>query len=1208
MSRLRNSSPQAPRARTPATAVLLLLALGLAPAAAGQAVTGRVTATGIAAMDAVRVELRAMPSPFERVRTWAPGQEEAPPLATARPLPDGGFRLVAPGPGMVRVVVRAPGRVAMQRNLGPLLADVELAAVELPAAGATRVRVVGPGAVPIAGARLIVGWGRGAVWAREMAGWRPVREPVFTDASGWAAVPIAAGEEEVVIEGGAPGWWGGTVRGAAADALDLVLAPGVPRRIEVRREGRPAAAALWVKAPDRPATVTDEAGVTAVTLPDGEAAEVRVETADGWRGRYRVRVHAAPADAPADTPPHTPPDTPLRVTLQPPARVAGRVVGAEGGEPVAGALVWLLGEEGSAVVTAADGRFAYPLTGTEGVHVRAAAAGFERQHLELEPAEWPRGGDGLVLPLTPLGVVAGTVLDPAGRPLPGAAVRARVGWQREAGWSWDPADPAVESAEVDADGRFRIADLPSQAMLWLRAEAPDRPTVEVETRVGETDVRLVLGHGGSLRGRVRTADGGAVAGASAQLFAVGRGTARVGYDHGVRLGGLPAEVAEDGALRLDRAPAGTYELVVAVPGHQPLTVPGVEVADGVETDVGTLELRPEELLAGRVLDLEGSPIAGALLEVEQRHAESQSAIGHSGRRFEADDEGRFRVGGLGGDLPVTLIVRADGYLGSRLDLQLPLQEPLEVRLGRGGTVFGEVVDDTGRPLAGVALIARVEHPGQGRHVHPSASETAMATSDDDGRFELTAVPVGPVTIGVSPSGGGGRDEITVGTIDEGQRVGPLRIEVPRSGEVAGRVLRADSAPAAGAQVAAIREMPGGGSSSRSVTADALGRFRLTDLEAGPQTVVATLGFSGRAEREVEVAAGVHELELVLEPTTAVSGRIVAPDGSPVGRGRATLEREGSSVGLFVDDVGRFQLVGLDEGTYRLVAEVPGFGRGVHPEPVEVRRGQPVDGLVVRLSPGARVAGRVIGLTAADIPHLQVWSFPAAGGSSTPGLVRPDGGFEVRGLAAGSHLLQVHVRSTGQMEQLPIEVEDGALLDGVEVDLSGVTLTLTVSVLGRPLDERPWLLADGGPTGGGRRLGPGRFAFAGLEPGRYRLSIPASPAGPMLSRELEVSGDQEAAVDFEGWPVAGAALAEDGRPLPGVAVWVVEPGEEVRRWRALTPGLPPDAAGRFELPAVPPGSWRIVAGGGAWWGEALVEVPPGGLAGVAVALRPRANAE
>jgi hypothetical protein len=404
------------------------------------------------------------------------------------------------------------------------------------------------------------------------------------------------------------------------------------RRIEVRREGRPAAAALWVNAPDHPAAVTDEAGGAAVTLPDGQAAEIRVETADGWRGRYRVRVHAAPPDAP----PAAPPDTPLRVTLQSPARVAGRVVGAEGGEPVAGALVWLGGEEGSAVVTAADGRFAYPLAGTEGVQVLAAAAGFERQHLELEPAEWPRGGDGLVLPLTPFGVVAGTVLDPAGRPVPGATVLAGVGWQRESGWSWDPADPAVESAEIDADGRFRIADLPPNAVLWLRAEASNRPTVEVEVRVGETELRLVLGHGGSLRARVRTADGGAVAGASAQLFAVTPGVTRAEYDHGVRLGGLPAEVAEDGTLHLDRAPAGTYELVVAVPGHQPLTVPGVEVADGVETDVGTLELRPEEVLAGRVVDLEGNPIAGALVEVEQHHSVSRSAIGHSGQRSEAD--------------------------------------------------------------------------------------------------------------------------------------------------------------------------------------------------------------------------------------------------------------------------------------------------------------------------------------------------------------------------------------------------------------------------------------------------------------------------------------------------------------------------------------------------------------------------------------------
>lgn len=1189
-------TPDAPSAAH----LFLALALALAPAVAAQVVTGSVSAPGIAALDTVRVELRALSTPFERVRTWAPGQEESAPLVVARPLPDGAFRLVAPAPGMYRVVVRAPGRVSMRYLLSPLLDDLELAAVELPVEGTARVRVVGPEASPIAGARLRVRWGRGAVWAGEVDRWRPVRAPALADDAGLAAVPIAVGEEEVVIEGGAPGWLGASVRGASAGLLELVLAPGVVRRVEVRREGRPAAgAALWVAATDRPAVVADDAGAAMVTLPDGEAVEIRVETADGWRGRYSVRVGATAEGAQAAPP--------LRLTLQPPALHAGRVVDAEDGEPLAGALVWLGGEEGSAVVSTADGRFTVPVAGSAAVEVRAAAPGFERQRLKLEVAEWPRAGDGLLLPLTPRGVVAGTVLDPAGRPVPGVTVLARQGWQREADWSWDPGDEAVAVVEVDADGRFRIDDLPAHGKLWLRAEAADRPVVEVERPVGDTGVRLVLGLGGALRARVRTADGGIVAGASAQLFATTSGNDPVVYEDGVRLGGLPVALAEDGALRLERAPAGTHELVVEVPGHQRLTVPGIEVVEGVETDLGTLELRPEALLAGRVVDAEGRPIAGARLEVGQHVVGPTYTRGSSGRQVEADEEGRFRIGGLGDDLPLTLNVRADGYLGIVLDLQLPQQEPLEVRLGRGGTVFGEVVDEGGRPVAGASLRARLDPQSHMRHRPPSVGEVATASSDDDGRFELTAVPAGAVTIDVSSRDGGARVEAP-GTVGEGERVGPLRIELQSALEIAGRVLRADGAPAARATVAAVQERPGGGSSSTGTTADVLGRFRLRDLPSGPVTVVATLGVVGRAEREMTVTGGVSELELVLEPTTAVSGRVVAADGSPAGRGHAMLEREGVSQGVFFDELGRFEIVGLEEGTYRLVAEVHGVGRGAHPEPVEVRLGQPVEGLVVRLAEGARVVGRVTGVAATDLGQVELSAFPEGGGSYQRGRVRADGSFEIRGLAAGRHTLQAWVRSTGQGERATFEVEEGALLEGMELDFSGSTLTVTASVLGRPLDERP-LLVGGDSGGAGRRLGAGRFAFAGLEPGVFTFSIPASAAGPRHSRRLEVAGDQEVVLDFEGWPVAGTALGEDGQPVPGVVVWVVEPGVEVSRWGpGGLLGLPPDAAGRFELPAVPPGTWRLVAGGGPWWGEARVEVPPGGAAGVALTVRRRAEAE
>jgi protocatechuate 3,4-dioxygenase beta subunit len=688
-----------------------------------------------------------------------------------------------------------------------------------------------------------------------------------------------------------------------------------------------------------------------------------------------------------------------------------------------------------------------------------------------------------------------------------------------------------------------------------------------------------------------------------RLFPVAEARSAAVYANGERVGGLAAAPDAAGAFRFPQVAAGMHELVARVPGHQPLTVPGVVVADGGEVDLGSLDLRPEAVLAGRVLDPEERPVAGAKVIVEQRWPVfSTRGSGNRGREVETDGEGRFRLGGLSDGMPTSVRTEADGFVSAHLhDVLLPRDEPLEVRLSRGGTIFGQVVDEAGEPLAEARLRVQIDRAAA-RHLQSMVWHSATGDTGEDGRFEIAGVPVGPLQVDVQHARRGLSHEVAIGEVGEGARLGPLRLEVPASMELSGRVWRADGRPAAGAEVQAIRDSPHGGSRTGTL-ADALGRFHIRRLPPGPYRVEATLGFEGRTEAEVTAGAGPRELDLVLEPTTGIGGRVVEAEGRAVRRGHLRLRHEGGERTHSLDELGRFAIVGLDEGTYRLTAEVDGVGRGEHPDPVVVRRGAPVEGLVIALAPGARIAGRVVGVAADDLPQLMVWVAEEAShvGSTVP--ARPDGSFEVRGLSAGRYTVTATLAHTSRRESLTVEVASGEDVEGLEMDFSGLTLTVAFTVLGQPHDQPAWIVGpDQTRSAGSRRLGPGRVAFEGLSPGRHQAYLRASPAGPHFVREVEVTGDQELAIDLEGWPVTGWALDENGAPVPGVGVLVVAPEVPISGPMRGAQGVPTDAAGAFELPAVPPGSWRLLAGDGRWWGEALVEVPSGGAAGVVVTVR------
>ncbi|MCP5525151.1 MAG: carboxypeptidase regulatory-like domain-containing protein, partial [Verrucomicrobiales bacterium] len=181
-----------------------------------------------------------------------------------------------------------------------------------------------------------------------------------------------------------------------------------------------------------------------------------------------------------------------------------------------------------------------------------------------------------------------------------------------------------------------------------------------------------------------------------------------------------------------------------------LTDPQSPASEDTTTDAAaaeSAEYKPEKgeshraTLTARVVDPDGSPVVGA--EVQLLVASPSRDLGRLG----TDQSGEFPIPtGCG---VVSFLVEAQGWVpkGGKVD-PAEAEDPVIIRLEKGRTVSGRVLNDDGKPVEG-AWVDVADLPKVG---YPVASwEQWRARTDAAGRFTLKGVPKGEVVLGVSPT-------------------------------------------------------------------------------------------------------------------------------------------------------------------------------------------------------------------------------------------------------------------------------------------------------------------------------------------------------------------------------------------------------------------------------------------------------------------------
>ena len=195
--------------------------------------------------------------------------------------------------------------------------------------------------------------------------------------------------------------------------------------------------------------------------------------------------------------------------------------------------------------------------------------------------------------------------------------------------------------------------------------------------------------------------------------------------------------------------------------------------------------------AGRVTDEQGKPLAGVDVSLTDRAYYIHSRAGGPGEPVKTDADGRFSIAGQ--DPPdadgtgltepnVRLEFRRSDLLYARVeDVHLfpPEQRAdLRVRLGRGASLSGTVVDPAGHPIAGVRVRAVFGVIGVPRADPETRDEyLKAAVTDPAGRFELRGLAPGKAAIGAFQAGGDGPILCGRVNVDLAKPAAPVRITV-----------------------------------------------------------------------------------------------------------------------------------------------------------------------------------------------------------------------------------------------------------------------------------------------------------------------------------------------------------------------------------------------------------------------------------------------
>jgi hypothetical protein len=598
----------------------------------------------------------------------------------------------------------------------------------------------------------------------------------------------------------------------------------------------------------------------------------------------------------------------------------------------------------------------------------------------------------------------------------------------------------------------------------------------------------------------------------------------------------------DGSFRISGLPADSwFSLRITQRGFTVLVERGIAIPpSGGQVALGTFRLPKVSTVAGRVVDSKGHPLAGAQIwalsaqdldlrefpdeDLPIRDPEAPAAV--------TGPDGRFAIPRF---KPGILEVCGKGLAPSRISPQPSGGNRIVLApLPPSSRISGRVIDGQGLPVARAEVHLRAHGrdlwsallQAQERKWDPcppsprlggkavlvydeeSLPVELVVLSDREGRF--TAELIGPeATVDFRADAAGYLQKEGSRASLSPRSLGNVELVLERGAVVSGRVLTARGLPAAGA---GIGIWGGRGENAAPVRTDAQGRYRVAGVDPGSREVVIQHP-SGETRRQIEVVPGESrqpDLKLNDDAAREIRGRVTGPDGAGIPEASVTISFS-PALHAWSDDAwsgpdGSFQLEfrsSLARGkTLAVDAGKPGYAsRHLRLDPAAAVAAP----LEIRLDPGARLTGHILGVDPESLPDVSVKA--VQNGDRHPSPVGRDGEFRIAGLGPGEWAVAASLgnRCVAARVTLPPGAEETVLDLEIpsRVEVQGIVLAPDgTPVAGAQVGFRiaqESLACEEADSAVANSVDDGSFSIPILE-GRYLLIGDARGYAPTIQKE------------------------------------------------------------------------------------------------------------
>jgi protocatechuate 3,4-dioxygenase beta subunit len=601
---------------------------------------------------------------------------------------------------------------------------------------------------------------------------------------------------------------------------------------------------------------------------------------------------------------------------------------------------------------------------------------------------------------------------------------------------------------------------------------------------------------------------------------------------------------------------GWTSVVAKAPGFAPADG-GTFVSGGAAEVEIKLLLRKGAAVSGTVVDERGAPVANARVVRQNagRFWGGGDSIEKDGVTTSATGEFSF----------ATVPVGSFRFVAYHDRLAPGTSEPVSVDgvhpttgvkivMLPGGTILGKIVDKAGQPVAfatvQVAPKETVDWQIWGR--------MRRVTADDRGEFVVRALP--RKTVRLRAEAEIGASEVLDVDLSAQPEQRGLVLVLDVTGTIAGVVVDSANQPVAEAQVAAIRDIWGGGAENlgmsgfSSATTDGGGAFQIHGLADGQYKLTAhRTGMSaegGWEQQGAMASVGDTNVRLVLPRPGGIKGTLALASGDPPKLARVTMGWQKSAPAIG----GTFLLEDVQPGKHDLVVRGPEFAEK-RVRDVAVTEGEVVDVGTIELERGRRIAGKVVDKSGGGVEGATVrvgemlWTQGSGDGNDDDNLemmmgfrtatTGADGAFAIVGIPKkGASILAEHV-TLGRSDALKLPAGSGDLPD-TRLALRGFgSVEGTVTHKGKPLAA---MVVATQTTGGASMVtvqagADGKYVIDRISEGKHRLSAMQMGMMKMASSEateVEIKEGQRAVVNID-LPAGDLTVSVAIKPKSGATV-------------------------------------------------------------------------